>query len=157
MESLVLNHIIDLRCINIPAARIWLENEGFIKVSATNQITIRDKSYRLFSSTVDINELSRNFDELFETYPHKVGTRKLRPANKEGDQYEDLKKRYLRKVKTTEKHKLIITSLRKELASRTASGDLKFLQMLSTWINNSTWELWLGDSEPSVNFMEQDL
>lgn len=154
---MVLNQIVDLRCVNIPAARIWLENEGFIKVSVQNQITIRDKSYKLFSSTVDISELSRNFDELFETYPSKIGSRKLRPVNKEGDQYEDLKKRYLRKVKTTEKHKLVLTSLRKEIASRTASGELKYLQMLSTWINNSSWELWLGDSEVSVNFMEQDL
>jgi hypothetical protein len=154
---LVLNQIVDLRCVDIPAAKVWLENEGFIKVSVSNQITIRDKSYRLFSSTVDINELSRNFDELFETYPSNIGTRKLRPVHKEGDQYEDLKKRYLRKVKTTEKHKLVLSSLRKEIASRTASGELKYLQMLSTWINNSSWELWLGNSEVSVNFMDEDL
>ena len=132
-----------------------MENEGYIKVTG-DTITIRDKTYRLFSTPVDYDTMSNNFDELYLLYPHKVGTRKLRSLVK-GDQYSDLKTRYLKKVKTTEHHKEIIKALKKEIASRTASGEMKFFQLLSTWINNSSWELWMGDSEVSVNFMEEDL
>jgi hypothetical protein len=105
LESL-LKADIDIRHIDIPTVQIYLENEGYIKVTG-DTITIRDKTYRLFSTPVDYDTMSNNFDELYLLYPHKVGTRKLRSLVK-GDQYSDLKTRYLKKVKTTEHHKEII-------------------------------------------------
>lgn len=154
LESLIKPDI-DLRHIDTNSVKDYLENEGYIKVTE-NGVTIRDKTYRLFSTPVDYETMSKNFDELYLLYPHKVGTRKLRSLVK-GDQYSDLKTRYLKKVKTTEQHNEVITALKREIATRTASGDMKFFQLLATWINNSSWELWIGDSEGNVNFMEEDL
>ena len=154
LESLIKPDI-DLRHIDINSVKSYLENEGYIKVTE-NAITIRDKTYRIFSIPVDYETMSNNFDQLYLLYPHKVGSRKLRSLVK-GDQYSELKTKYLKKVKTTEQHNEVIKALKKEIATKTASGEMKFFQLLATWINNSSWELWIGDSEVSVNFMEEDL
>lgn len=84
------------------------------------------------------------FYELLSVFPLKVinngAIRYVRPADCDSKKAKDLKSKYERVIKTKAAHDNVIKCLEIEKSIRLKSGSLPFIQDLSTWINQRTWE-----------------
>jgi len=116
-----------------------LKSLGYILKIDKNGYTIDQKKC---SRLLDMDE--SNFWELFSTYPIKVISgnemRILRVADPDSQGAKKLLKKYESKVKTKSKHQRILACLNLELKMRKKDNSLKYMQQLSTWLNQESWE-----------------
>lgn len=131
-----------------------LANRGYIKLEQ-GQPVIRDKTIKLFA----VEELpDEKFKEFFLLYPAGFAQRKFRPVEPEGIQYEKLKDLYKDRIKTIEQHEEVMKALRREVAAKLATGEMKYMQLMKTYINQATWELWKTESKlRDSNLLDEDL
>jgi len=103
-----------------------------------------------------------NFWELFSTYPMKVHqaneTRVLRNANPDSKQAKVCLEKYKRVIKTEGQHRHVMACLELELKKRKKEKKLGFMQLLTTWLNQQSWELYEGMLEEvgSLNLDETE-
>lgn len=86
-----------------------------------------------------------SFWELFNMYPIKVpakngGYRTLRAGSESAKDTEVCIKRYTKAIKSREMHDFVLECLELELAMRRKSDSMQFMQELSVWLNQRTWE-----------------
>jgi hypothetical protein len=124
-----------------------LENDGWIKLGE-DVVHLRE---RFFS-------LKGNFEQqwaaLLSRFPIKVstkeGVRVLRAADPDSNSNAKAKKKYKAIVsKSPGLHERILKGLEIELALKRQTNSLGYMQMLDTWINNSTWEKYLSSDVKS--------
>ena len=83
-----------------------------------------------------------NFQEFYNCYPIRVGTRVLRASGPEAQVAIKHKKKYLAKVKTVEQHEKAIKAIIAFVSQQKRAGKLNFLPNMETVMNNSMWESW---------------
>jgi hypothetical protein len=81
------------------------------------------------------------YDELIKAYPVKTPNgRRLRVYST------TLPKKYLKLINNdVNEHELVLLCLKAEIEERTKNGNLNFMYMLSTYINNAYWRIYLDD------------
>tara|TARA_R100000951_G_scaffold10686_3_gene9012 strand:- start:12006 stop:12551 length:546 start_codon:yes stop_codon:yes gene_type:complete len=121
-----------------------LQSAGYVKLGEKlENHVIRQEFIDLFASDFD-----QMFAELVATYPMKVsdgkgGYRVLHAADPDCRSNEKAKKRYNRIVGNKKfKHDKIMKLLSVQLKAERLK--LQYLQMLEVWLNNYTWEKYIG-------------
>ena len=85
------------------------------------------------------------WSELLAHFPLKVGSRVLRARDANAKANEKPRIRYEKYLSgNVGKHKEVIKALQTELDMRRGDDSLKFMQQLTTWVNNYTWEKYIG-------------
>lgn len=121
-----------------------LQLKGWLKITTYGDfkfedIILRKKAEDLF----EVNNKSK-FDELWLNYPFKVpngcgGYRKLRAQGIDGTEYNQLKEKWQKIVKSKpDLPDIMIKALNKQLKDTRTS--LQYMQMFSVWLNKATWE-----------------
>lgn len=130
-----------------------LQTKGLIKIGEGLQShVVRDKFVNYKSVPED-----QMWSELLSYFPLKVTgprgeQRILRSKDAEASNNAQAKKRYLGYIKGNSiRHAEVVTALQTELKMRTSSGNLFYMQMLNTWVNQRTWEQYMNidADEPS--------
>lgn len=83
-----------------------------------------------------------NFQEFYNCYPIRVGTRVLRASGYEAQVAVKHKKKYLARVKTVEQHEKAIKAITAFVAQQRRANKLNFLPNMETVMNNAMWESW---------------
>ena len=132
--------------------KVLLTKQYLLKFDREGYLVNTSKCLKLFGLT------ESSFWELFSSYPMKVparngGYRPLRAASPDAKDAEICKKRYDKVIKTKEMHDFVIECLNAELAVRRKTDSMQFMQELSVWLNQRTWEKYsyLLESKASLN------
>jgi len=64
--------------------------------------------------------------------------------------YSNLRDKYLRKVNSIELHDTIMESISKMLSDAKMRGGMDYLQQLDTFINQNSWEKYMGNDSNEV-------
>jgi hypothetical protein len=83
-----------------------------------------------------------NFWQFYSLYPIKFAGRVFRAANPDSKQALKHEKKYLKAVTTLEDHEHAIKCLNAFVSVKRARGELAFLPMMETVLNNNSWEQW---------------
>lgn len=122
---------------------IILENEGYLKVTCdeldwskiSTQVTLRQKTIDLFIVK------QTGFYEFWSKYPVKVGSRVLKAQDIDSKEALMCRDKWNRITqKNPIKEALIIKGLEIELEIRRKSNQLPYMQLVTTWLNQQTWE-----------------
>jgi hypothetical protein len=92
-------------------------------------------------------KIELNFDEFFNEYPLKAGSRRLKPVSHDTYDYSDLRKRYLSKVKTETEHKIAVEGLIKMVEEHRLTSRMQYLPGLEVVINGRKWERYIDNSD----------
>lgn len=120
--------------LNINEAKLL--SEGLLKDGANDEFIVRAPFF-------NYTGIDQKFAELLSHYPIKVGTRILRAKAIDAHENQQLKKKYEQILKKND-HEDIIEGLKAELAMKKAGNNLEFMQRLTTWLNQRTWEKYQG-------------
>lgn len=122
----------------------YLEKHMFIKIDPEDNVTLRQKSNALFQ----VPEYEKLWDEFKALYPRKSGARMLHQDSTK------CKEKYLKLVKVPGTHDKIIQGLQNEQSARIqAAKKGQFFpewRMMSTYLNNHSWEAYLEYQEDKV-------
>lgn len=124
----------------------YLEDKAYIKITGSTSFELRDKSIQIFNP----NSYDAMFYELLSTFPMKVpsnnGTyRILRPKDPEANLNKEAKRKYFNVIKAKPSlHKAILKALHNELKVRKQASSLTYMQNFVTWLNQKSWELYMG-------------
>lgn len=124
-----------------------LQTKGYLKLGQeASAHTVREPFYSHLESP-----FSQMWSELLAHFPLKVGSRVLRARDANAKANEKARTRYEKYLGgNAGKHKEVIKALLTELDMRRRDDSLKFMQQLTTWVNNHTWEKYIGlDDEPT--------
>lgn len=131
-----------------------LEKDGWLTQS-DESVELTNKSKKLIKWNIKgITE--EHFDKLFEMYPYRTpGGRVLRSRHKiiassMTKNYSNLRDKYLRKVNSIELHDTIMESISKMLSDAKMRGGMDYLQQLDTFINQNSWEKYMGNDSNEV-------
>jgi len=83
-----------------------------------------------------------NFDEWYQTYPIKVGSRVLRAVSDTSILYKKHKEKYKKKVKTLAQHTQAINATESFVSMQKQANKLQYLPNIETVLNNAYWENW---------------
>lgn len=107
---------------------------------------LESKGYLQFNSVSD--SIARKlipqktpFDTIYDLYPHKAGTRVVKSIKHDTGDYEYCSKKfnyYFRKDPNVANK--MLKGLKVELQMREKGNSLEFLQNITTWFNQRTWE-----------------
>lgn len=108
-----------------------------------------------FSSTT-ISSFDQMWSELLSHFPLKVytngGVRPLRAKDPNAAANKTARTKYQKYIKdSVVKHKEVIRCLQIELDERKRTNSLSYMQMLSTWVNQHTWEKYQDLKEIDTN------
>lgn len=123
-----------------------LQTKGFVKVGET----VEDHIVREKFLTKHFTPFEQLWSELLSHFPLKVqdargSIRVLRSKDPNAATNSQSKKKYKQYLKSNpNKHVEVISALQTELSIRKEGGTLHFMQMLNTWINQHTWEKYIG-------------
>lgn len=123
-----------------------LQTKGFLKLGET----AKDHVVREKFLTKRFTPFEQMWSELLSHFPLKVhdtkgGLRVLRSKDPNAATNAQAKKKYKSYLKSNpDKHVEVIKALETELDIRRAGGTMHFMQMLSTWVNQCTWEKYIG-------------
>lgn len=131
----------------------FLSDENSIKSLLRNEwLTEREGGYDLTKRAIMlVGDEAVDFDELFSMYPHKTPDgRILRCGNKEfrgrmTADYKKLRDKYLRKVRNTEIHAIVIEGTKALLSDYKKRGSLNYLPLMETFINQNQWERYVTE------------
>ena len=101
-----------------------------------------DGEYKVTNKFTEEHIGEVNFKDVFNLFPQVVFRRRLRPGRASGALYEKLKNAYLDKVRTKAEHERVLKCLQTEIEERESSDGLLYMQMLSTWINQESWDMY---------------
>jgi hypothetical protein len=130
-----------------------LQTKNLLKIGGDVQShTIRGELF-LFNST----PFDQMWGELLSYFPLKVsvsngkGVRVLRAKDPTALANKQAKKKYSSYINgNAAKHKEVIECLKRELSIRSKGDTMQYMQMLSTWVNQHTWEKYESlDDEPN--------
>ena len=138
-----------------------LQTKGFLKVGET----VEDHVVREKFLTEHFTPFDQMWSELLSHFPLKVAdargsVRVLRSKDSNAATNAGAKKKYKQYLKSDpNKHKEVIKALENELKIRRDGGTMHFMQMLNTWINQHTWEKYIGleADEPSKGRITRQL
>lgn len=138
-----------------------LQTKGFLKVGET----VEDHVVREKFLTKHFTPFDQMWSELLSHFPLKVqdargSIRVLRSKDSNAATNAGAKKKYKQYLKgDPNKHKEVIKALENELRIRRDGGTMHFMQMLNTWVNQSTWEKYIGldADEPSKGRITRQL
>lgn len=102
------------------------------------KLKLTEKYFKDFELTDELN-FDKMFNELREIYPKKIPGRVL-----QGD-ITRCKKKYKEIVNNEEKHKLLIECTKLYLNDLKRNGKKEFVQMLSTYLNQKTFESYIDE------------
>lgn len=121
--------------------QLHLEQDGWIgyddNIPGGNWI-LRNKGRNLFE--VKSDSLEQKFLRFWSYYPIKVGTRILKTKDDKSKEALDIKKKYISLIKKPGIHEKIIKGLENELNLRRKDNSMQYMQLVTTWINQATWE-----------------
>ena len=129
-----------------------LQTKGLIKLGEElRDHTVRQTFLDMFQASFD-----QMWSELLSHFPLKVYNngmmRVLRARDANAKANSKSKERYRRVVgEDLLKHKAIVKCLGNELELRKSTNTLGYMQMLSTWVNNYTWETYEDIETSSPN------
>jgi hypothetical protein len=119
-----------------------LTRTDFILSDDTTKFTETLLSKRNIEKLFGIRADVINFWEFYNIFPVKVGSRVLRASGPTTQLALKHQKKYLERVKTIEQHQLAIQATEAFVAKKKQMGELKFLPMMETVLNNNMWENW---------------
>jgi hypothetical protein len=129
-----------------------MQTKGLVKLGeSTDQHVVRAK----FSSP-NATPFDQMWSELLSHFPLKVyangGVRPLRAKDPNASTNKKARKQYEKYINgSVVKHKEVIRCLGVELDQRKKANNLGYMQMLSTWINQHTWERYQDLTDTSDN------
>ena len=125
-----------------------LQTKGYLKLGQeTSAHVVREPFYSHLESP-----FSQMWAELLAHFPLKVGSRVLRAKDMNAKANEKPRIRYEKYLSgNVGKHKEVIKALQTELDMRRGDDSLKFMQQLTTWVNNHTWEKYIGLDNEQTN------
>tara|TARA_R110002074_G_scaffold104413_1_gene225436 strand:+ start:8336 stop:8884 length:549 start_codon:yes stop_codon:yes gene_type:complete len=118
-----------------------LQTKGLVKLGeGPDQHIVRDRFSSINSTPVD-----QMWSELLSWFPLKVyvngGVRPLRAKDPTASSNNKARKQYKKYINgSVAKHKEVIRCLKVELDQRKKADNLGYMQMLTTWVNQHTWE-----------------
>ena len=125
-----------------------LQTKGYLKIGqeVTDHV-VREPFYDHLES-----DFSIMWTELLTYFPLRVGSRVLRAKDSNAKANEKPRIRYEKYLNgNIGKHKEVIKALKAELDMRRHHNSLQFMQQLTTWVNQHTWEKYIGiDNEPDA-------
>lgn len=127
-----------------------LEKEGLVTIDDS------EGNLEATEALVELFESNDAFDTFYNLYPHIVTSvvgekRILRSATTDTILGKKIRKKWDRITKGNPKiESEIISGLNKEIIDRTNSGNLFYMQLIETWLNNGTWEKY-KDIDPKEN------
>lgn len=108
-----------------------------------NSLKVTDK----FKETFFKEEIERDyFKELKESYPRVTPNgRRLHVSTP------SLRRKYLKLINNDpNEHELVLRCVKAEIEDLTKSGSLNFMRMLSTYVNNAYWNIYLDDVKDKI-------
>lgn len=129
-----------------------LQTKGYLKLGETvENHVVRSK----FTNPSEV-PFDAMWSELLSHFPLKVyvkgSVRVLRTKDPDAISNKDSKKKYKKYVKgDINRHRAVIEGLQNELDIRRKGDQMGYMQMLSTWINQCTWEKYLDLNDPKDN------
>ena len=107
---------------------------------------LEEKGYLQFNAVSDsiarkLIPQKTSFDSIYDLYPHKVGTRVIKAIRHDTGDYDYCSKKYnyyFRKDPNVAGK--MLKGLKVELQMREKGNSLEFLQNITTWFNQRTWE-----------------
>ena len=123
-----------------------LQTKGFVKLGDK----IEEHIVREAFLKKNFTPFEQMWAELVSHFPLKVtdnrgAVRVLRSKDPNTSTNEAAKKKYRQYLKSNpNKHKEVIKALETELKIRSQGDTMSFMQMLSTWVNQHTWEKYIG-------------
>jgi hypothetical protein len=129
-----------------------LQTKGLVKLGEET----KDHVVRAKFSAPNATSFDQMWSELLSHFPLKVyangGIRPLRARDPNASTNDKARKQYKKYVNgSVVKHKEVIRCLNIELEERKKANNLGYMQMLSTWINQHTWEKYQDLTETSDN------
>lgn len=125
-----------------PEVIISLVQRGFLETIDVSK-GMKFSNFKITKKFVDIIQISEEdaFEELYALYPTSTTNgRKLKGAK------EQCKEKYKRIVGGDKiKHQQVISALEAEIRHRVQTSQTDFQQMLITWLNQKTWELYADE------------
>tara|TARA_R100000951_G_scaffold116698_1_gene129872 strand:- start:2474 stop:3022 length:549 start_codon:yes stop_codon:yes gene_type:complete len=129
-----------------------MQTKGLVKLGeSTDKHMVRAKF-----STPNATPFDQMWSELLSHFPLKAhvngGVRPLRAKDPSASTNKKARKQYEKYIKgSVVKHKEVIRCLGVELDQRKKANNLGYMQMLSTWINQQTWEKYQHLTDTSNN------
>ena len=129
-----------------------LQTKGLVKLGESiDRHIVRDKF-----SCANMSNYDQMWSELLSHFPLKVyvngGVRPLRAKDPDAAANKQARKKYEKYVKgSVAKHNEVIRCLQIELDQRKKANSLGYMQMLSTWVNQCTWEKYQDLTETKDN------
>jgi hypothetical protein len=137
---------------------IKLEGLGLIKITNSSLLdfVLREPAKNLFTESPD----HKLFYEFWGTYPMKVpngagGYRILRAKDPNAQSAEKIKEKYLRIIKKQGKHKQIMEGLDGYLKENRSK--LQYLQGVEVFLNQATWEKYIGVRDVEMEGFSNDI
>lgn len=128
-----------------------LESKGYIKIldNECSKLVAKTKAIELFelsgNSSVDVM-----FKTFWETYPTRVGTRVLKSKDLNSKEAIEIKRKLTNYLKVPGNFDKLMKGLQNELNLKKKDNSLIYMQMVSTYVNQMTWEKYydLEDTTP---------
>lgn len=104
------------------------------------------------------NELVDLFENIWNLYPRKTPNgRSLRPANFRTQIGRVAFKKMKKQLVDYNNYENIVKALKTEIARRSKTRGLNYMQHISTWINQRTWESYVDEEESDEDSSVFDL
>jgi len=131
----------------------WLETTAKDDTFTLTNISLTDKFSKEILGIVDVSGISfaEAFEQLRDHYPTKAGKTERRLQGNVA-RCKTLYQNAITKngVVNEELHSLILQCINYEIKSRTKDRSLDYFQMLATWLQQKTWEVYLKDVEEEI-------
>ena len=136
----------------------YLIDDGWVLIDGDSiifsNIKITQKSIELFELSNKL-DYKRFFQELKDTYPKriKIGPKKFRSLHQN---LEDCERKYKAIVDSEDMHNKILKCVKMYVQEVENAGKAEFMQMLSTWINQKNYLMYIDDVDNYVLAEEID-
>ncbi len=131
----------------------WLETTAKDDTFTLTNISVTDRFSKEILGIVDVNGITfaESFEQLREHYPSKAGRTERRLQGNVA-RCKTLYQNTITKngVVDEELHSLILQCINYEIKSRTKDRSLDYFQMLATWLQQRTWEVYKQDVEEEI-------
>ena len=135
--------------LSLPVDKDALQTKGYLKLGQeTSDHVVREPFYAHLESP-----FSQMWAELLAHFPLRVQSRVLRARDVNAKANEKPRNRYEKYLDgNAGKHREVIKALKTELDIRKKDDSLKYMQQLTTWVNNHSWEKYIGlEDEPNTS------
>ena len=128
-----------------------LESKGYIKIlnDECSEVIVKTKAINLFELKED-SSIDGMFKSFWETYPTRIGTRVLKSKDINSKEATEVKRKLNAYLKVPGNFDKLMKGLNNELILRKKDNSLMYMQMITTYVNQMTWEKYydLEEQEP---------